>query len=338
MEKDCPICGKKATIDNSEIQNYKVTIQCPYCGNYSIGLKYADEPEFTEEEKIKLKYYYATVPSDDIQRRFENYIYDEKSKVNIIKTIPAPKNLLEKIDKVLLYMSDKTYIYNNGVLFDYDISYRLFFCVDFDEFSAIKRYLLNEEYITPECTYRNNLENNTFCYALTAKGLERANKLKDSTISDNCFIAMWFNDETSEFYNYLVKAVQGNPEIEDKNSDEYGAGYKAIRIDNKNHNNYIPNEIIAEIKRCKFMIADLTGYRGGVYFEAGFAEGLGKPVIYTCNEDWFDDIKDEKGNVIQSGVHFDLKQKYILKWKKDELDEFKRTLAAKIGAIIGYNM
>ena len=33
----------------------------------------------------------------------------------------------------------------------------------------------------------------------------------------------------------------------------------------------IPSEIISEIKRSKFMIADLTGYRGGVYYEAGFA-------------------------------------------------------------------
>ncbi len=35
----------------------------------------------------------------------------------------------------------------------------------------------------------------------------------------------------------------------------------------------------------RFMIADFTGHRGGVYFEAGFAHGLGIPVIWTCRED-----------------------------------------------------
>lgn len=334
MEKDCPICGIKATIDNSEIQNYKVIIQCPYCGNYSIGLKYLEEPEFTEEEIIKLKYYYATLPYDDKQRRFENYIHDQKSKDDILKNIHLPKNIIEKIDNVLLYMSHKTKSFNEAILFDEETSYRLFFCIDNTEFFKILSYLNSQNYITDKCIARDYLGG----YAITEKGVQRISDLLDSTSSDRCFIAMWFNDETSEFYNYLVKAVQGNPEIEDKNSDGYGAGYKAIRIDNKDHNNYIPNEIIAEIKRCKFMIADLTGYRGGVYFEAGFAEGLGKPVIYTCNEDWFDDTKDEKGGIIKQGVHFDLKQKYILKWKKDELGEFKRTLAAKIGAIIGYNV
>jgi hypothetical protein len=32
-------------------------------------------------------------------------------------------------------------------------------------------------------------------------------------------------------------------------------------------------------------MADFTGQRGGIYFEAGFAQGLGKQVIWLCRED-----------------------------------------------------
>ena len=49
------------------------------------------------------------------------------------------------------------------------------------------------------------------------------------------------------------------------------------------------------------MVCDLTGYRGGVYFEAGFASGLGLPVIYTCRKDWAKNQKlaDKNGIVIE---------------------------------------
>ena len=35
------------------------------------------------------------------------------------------------------------------------------------------------------------------------------------------------------------------------------------------HINRIGDEIISQIRRSKFLIADFTGHRGGVYFEAG---------------------------------------------------------------------
>jgi nucleoside 2-deoxyribosyltransferase len=49
----------------------------------------------------------------------------------------------------------------------------------------------------------------------------------------------------------------------------------------------INDAIISAIKSCKFCIADFSQQKDGVYFESGFAIGLGKPVIYTCDSDWF---------------------------------------------------
>ena len=80
------------------------------------------------------------------------------------------------------------------------------------------------------------------------------------------FVAMWFDDSMTEAYE---KGIQ--PAIED-------AGYKAMRIDQKEHANKIDDEIIAEIRRSRFIVADFShggdGARGGVYYEAGFAHGL----------------------------------------------------------------
>ncbi len=82
---------------------------------------------------------------------------------------------------------------------------------------------------------------------------------------------MWFYDVTHAAYNDGIEHA-----IRD-------SGYRALRIDKKEHNNKIDDEIIAEIRRAKFLVADFTceneKVRGGVYFEAGFAMGLRIPVI-----------------------------------------------------------
>ena len=90
--------------------------------------------------------------------------------------------------------------------------------------------------------------------------------------------------------------------------------------------------------------------RGGVYFEAGFAYGLGMPVIYTCRKDWcdLDQLRDGDGNVIKTlkdshdrdirvmkkGVHFDLAHRNRIEWEIDKLNEFKVKLENRIKAVI----
>ncbi len=124
------------------------------------------------------------------------------------------------------------------------------------------------------------------------------------------FIAMWFDKSMNDVFLALEKATAG-------------AGYDPLRIDRKQHNNKIDDEIVAGIRRSKFLVADLTGHRGGVYFEAGFAMGLGLPVIWTCRED---DLK---------GTHFDTRQYNFIVWTEDKLPELAKALQNRIEATIG---
>ena len=124
---------------------------------------------------------------------------------------------------------------------------------------------------------------------------------------------MWFDGVMDGVYEEGVEPAIG------------AAGYKPMRIDRKQDVIKIDDEIIAEIRRSRFLIADFThgkhGARGGVYFEAGFALGLGIPVIYTCREDAIDSI------------HFDTRQYHHTAWK-DPAD-LRDKLAKRILAIIG---
>jgi len=97
---------------------------------------------------------------------------------------------------------------------------------------------------------------------------------------------------------------------------------KPIRIDQKEHNNQITDEIVAEIRDAEFVIADFTGNRAGVYYEyeAGFARGLGRPVIHCCQES---DL---------TNLHFDTKVINHVSWS-DEAD-LRVKLANRIKATV----
>jgi hypothetical protein len=131
--------------------------------------------------------------------------------------------------------------------------------------------------------------------------------------SKQAFIAMWFDDRMEDAY---VKGIA--PAVRD-------AGYEPLRIDGREHNNKIDDEIIAEIRRSRFVVADFTqgesGARGGVYYEAGFAHGLNIPVIFCCRKDAID------------AVHFDTRQYNHITWETP--DELRMRVAQRILATIG---
>jgi hypothetical protein len=149
-------------------------------------------------------------------------------------------------------------------------------------------------------------------FVLTPRGWQRADEIRLGSIeSDKAFVAMSFLPEyTNLFISGLAPGIRA-------------AGYEPVRIDRVEHNNRIDDEIIASIRRCKFLVADFSVNRGGSYFEAGFALGLGRPVIWTVRQE---ELKD---------VHFDTRQYNFIRWKTDELAAFARALQNRIEAAIG---
>ncbi len=113
---------------------------------------------------------------------------------------------------------------------------------------------------------------------LTYKGLEYIINLQESgDSSKNCFIAMSFSETATEIRKTIKKVV-----IE--------SGYEPLLIDEVHYQSdvTINDAIIRFIKKSKFLIADFSEQKPGVYFEAGFALGLKRPVIYTCSQKDFE--------------------------------------------------
>lgn len=135
-----------------------------------------------------------------------------------------------------------------------------------------------------------------------------------------CFIAMAFEyEDTDKVYDDLIA-----PTLR-------GKGITPIRVDHIEHTDDIDDRIIAELKRCDFILADLTYARPSVYYEAGFAE-RNVSAIYICRRDHLSaNPDDEFGNL---RVHFDLQMKNIIPWSSHSDTRFARRLATRINLII----
>ena len=82
----------------------------------------------------------------------------------------------------------------------------------------------------------------------------------------------------------------------------------------------IDNLMRNKIRDSAFVIVDLTHDNFGAYWEAGYAEGLGKPVIYICQKTKFDDAK----------THFDTNHCTTVLWSMEEDSSFRRQLIATL--------
>ena len=70
------------------------------------------------------------------------------------------------------------------------------------------------------------------------------------------------------------------------------AGFDLIKLDDEPKAGLIDDRLRVEIQSSQFLIADLSHDNPGAYWEAGYAEGLGKPVIYTCEKAKFEKKKN----------------------------------------------
>lgn len=239
---------------------------------------------------------------------------------------------LDKLDLVLLNMDRASEYVGMRLRINPGNDFPYYYCSNKMELVSILDLLFKEEFISAPEAGKSGHD----LYLIT-KGYERLREIKryrkDSRV---CFVAMWFAEEMNDVYKKAIK-----PAIEYIEEGEAEPRFKAIRIDNIEHTNDINDEIIANIRRSRFMVCDLTGYRGGVYFEAGFAYGLGMEVIYTCREDWAKakteilyDHDHKEVKITKEGVHFDLEHRPQIRWTQEKLDEFKKELTNRIKAVI----
>lgn len=252
-----------------------------------------------------------------------NWFEDQKTFITIDKlkellpTKSYPKTPTEKADYLFQYYLSMQK--EDGEVVDISDNWRYFTQVawkqlyfkSYDELLYYSKHLDNQRLI--DATFQSiEKENDTLLeFFITVDGLNYGIRLQaEGEKSNLCFIAMAFKDETKIIRTAIKEAL-------------WETGFKEILMDELNieSDRTINDEIIANLKKCKFCIADFSYHSNGVYFESGFALGQGKKVIYTCLDREFNqahfDIKPLQHIIYPTAEELKVKLKYKIEaWIK----------------------
>ena len=152
--------------------------------------------------------------------------------------------------------------------------------------------------------------------AVTPKGWEWLGTRRGDGGHD-VFIAMAFAASQKQVKDAIQRAVEE-------------VGYSALRVDEDEYTGGIMDRVVAQIRRSRFVVVDFTLNRGGVYYEAGIAFGLGIPCVHICHQRCID-LADSN----PQRLHFDVAHMATITWTEGDLEGFTRRLANRIEAVFG---
>jgi len=92
-------------------------------------------------------------------------------------------------------------------------------------------------------------------------------EIKIETKRPQCFVVMQFTDDFNTLYKDVIRPI----------CEEFG--YEVIRADDFYTSGLIIEDIKTSIREASFIIADVTPNNANVFYEVGYAHGIGKPTI-----------------------------------------------------------
>jgi len=293
-KKTCPLCEfAGADTFKGEFGTETAVVDCARCGRFVIS--YQAVEVLPPEKKYLLSSVCRRWPEKDVPTILSNSI-------ETLANRAMPLGVAEQMDELLALMAQKTATLGNVTTFNPLNDYPLLALRSREEAEFLIGALIQRRFVNGDP--RNA--------TVTIPGWERLEELRKSGKSSNrVFVAMWFDPSISFLYDEAIRpAIQM-------------AGYEPLRIDRHEHVNRIDDEIIGQIRRSRFMVADFTGQRLGVYFEAGLMMGLGRHVIWMCRAD----------QLSEHMLHFDVRQYNFIGWESRE--DAKTRLLNRIRAIEG---
>lgn len=277
-----PIIDSRDSIDYSVNINGKVHFIClPY-----YATQWPIDDEFFKSNK---NIFYALLFNDNWFEDERNTFITIDELKKLLKSKSFPRNPEEKIESLFLKLASYQKEDGQWIIFTSDFYdnqlWKILYFKSVKELNYYVESLESSKLIDAEFNQTKDRFGLLDNYRITFRGLNYYLKITTEVENSNkCFIAMSFKTETNEIRQAIKEALEET-------------NFEPILIDEQNieSDKTINDEIIANLKKCKFCISDFTFHSNGVYFESGFALGQGKKVIYTCSQDEF-------GN-----AHFDIR-------------------------------
>ena len=296
----CPICSSSLQEIARVPDHDAYEIRCPRCGRYSLtGTMLAVLSGHGDPKLEALRPYLSAHTRQS--NRAGTTVRLTTTNWRASAEAHSKSTMNQKLRKLLEYVGDGSDSGGAKVWLAWDQDYPLFDATGVDELAWLANALHAQDLID-----HNFIES----YAsLTADGWEAYRPSGSGSIQGTCFVAMAFHGDLDDCY---AKGIR--PAVEED------CGFSVIRLDKVEHNENINDKILGDIRACQLLVADFTLHRNGVYFEAGFALGLGKPVVWLCRRTDFDT------------AHFDTRPYNHILW--DTPEQLRERLTDRIRATI----
>ncbi len=267
---NCPICNSKAEKYTEGRDGYY--FNCERCGRYFVSRSVISMCTYDDVKPL--------LPKISSWISEQNKIYDIDTPELLTDVASKIEEQREKTikEKFNCFMKVLKTIPNNKQLNINDFNY-CYICDD-DLVLYFEKALINK-YIDGSITKVLSGYSILMFTKITFDGLEYIESLAEiNKNSKNIFVAFHFTNEMQNIVDNDLKNA-----IED-------IGFNCTRVSTSTTDTdvHINDEIIGKIKSSKIVIADFTGHRNSVYFEAGYAMGLDIPVIWSCKKDEFEEL------------------------------------------------
>ena len=312
----CPICQTSAIgTDNSTVY----TVKCKTCGTYYVTpglgrlLRFEDFPDWdlTPAQRAVLtreKYLYEQSPESKSNKGYSYPFKIDDNRLARIRDYGRLPSRAEQAANLIRFVGDDVSRSGEDLGELPKNIHMIIGAVSLDSAYRLARELVNRELFTSD---QPTFGSAVSSVNLTLEGWERYDAEQRGRFHGSYgFLAMQFDDELDEFVQHVVK-----PTV------KKATGYELVDLRDVSRAGIIDNLMVTTIRDARFVIADLTHDNRGAYWEAGYAEGLGKPVVYICSKEKFNDGK---------GTHFDTNHYTTVQWSTDDVDSFGQELTATL--------
>lgn len=317
----CPVCEHPKARSQNIFERESKAIDCDACGKFELPL---------EAETLILRHVH-----NPKERSLISHYIRRMQRTNTLPVVtmdlleellkdPQLPGVREQADNLILWLGDQLKDDRAGQVELYPLAgqaiigaldvmgyYYVVKKLFLDEFLRIDDHPFKPK-VDSHVTFPLSLESKI---GLTFEGWDRYEELQRSG-SDGfiAFMAMPFkNPQVQKMYEECFRPAVAR------------AGFDLRTVLDVPESGLIDLQIVRDIRRSRFIVADLTEKNLNVVWEAGLAEGMEKPVIYTCQKDVFAKVQE---------LLFDVNHRRTVLWQEGKMNEAASQLKLIIRATI----
>jgi hypothetical protein len=312
MMKNCPVCS----LPNQDVQNDSSIshVSCLRCGEYKASRELMDDlPKEAASEPLA-----KTALSEYIRhsRRPPSSSPFKSSDIFVALRQYSKRPPTYQADQLLLYVADRASDSGTVVSVNPEAVLSEIRAIDLETVANIVKSLVSANLLINSSIYHMAASNQEqiehFGCQLTFDGWKKVEELRFVARSSKiAFMAMKFGD--AELDKIVDEHLRPTVRL---------TGYELEKVSDRPAAGLIDDRMRLLIRSSRFLLADLTHGNQGAYWEAGYAEGLGKPVIYLCKKSIFDNPTTRP--------HFDTNHHLTVAWDEKDIGASMEMLKATI--------